>query len=248
MCDSHNHDHFKGNSALEHLKIARGETKLKLRENHAITPSNPLMSFLDNIKESAVIFSLFGLLSFFSDAITPLLFFLFCLGFLVWKTARAVFYSWNHLDKLHRVIEEEQYEITHHRAQEKEELIELYKLKGFKGDLLDQVINVLMADDNRLLAVMLEEELGLELEGEEHPIKSGIGAFCGVFIATLCALSGFYFFHLIGLLSLMVPLFIVAAALRAKWEKAHILHATVWALASFFIAAATLYFLGNFLQ
>ena len=58
---------------------------------------------------------------------------------------------------------EERFEIAHHRGQEKEELTELYALKGFKGELLDQVINVLMADDNRLLSVMLEEELGLEL-------------------------------------------------------------------------------------
>ncbi len=33
-----------------------------------------------------------------------------------------------------------------------------------------------MADDNRLLRVMLEEELGLTLEAYEHPLKQAFGA------------------------------------------------------------------------
>ena len=66
----------------------------------------------------------------------------------------------------------------------------------FSGKLLDEVIDVLMADDNRLLQVMLEEELGLSLETYEHPLKQAAGAFFGVIgAATLLGLGLFLFSH-----------------------------------------------------
>ena len=68
----------------------------------------------------------------------------------------------------------------------------MYEQKGLSGDLLDQVIEVLMADDNRLLRVMLEEELGLTLESYEHPLKQAAGAGLGVLSAFLGAVLGFF--------------------------------------------------------
>ena len=94
---------------------------------------------------------------------------LFSIGWLFWKLGRSSLLGWARLERLHRLIQQEQWEIEHHRAQEKEELTAMYHQKGLTGKLLEQVIEVLMADDNRLLRVMLEEELGLTLETYEHP-------------------------------------------------------------------------------
>jgi hypothetical protein len=235
MCENHNH--FRGKPAVDHLKEARLETKSKLRENHAITPNSPLMCGLDCAKETAVVLSL---IAFFIHDLIFL--FIFLSGFLVWRTTRSAFYAWNHLDKLHRVIEEERFEITHHRAQEKEELIELYKLKGFKGELLTQVIDVLMADDNRLLSVMLEEELGLEMGAEEHPVKAGIASLIGVCLSGLVLLTSFILNPLFLLPSAIV-VFLAISIFQARCNKAHTLYSATWSLACFLLSLGTAYFL-----
>lgn len=173
------HAHFEGKSAFEHLKKARLKGKIATSEIHGEEPSGQLIAGCDSAKDVAVYLSLLWmLLSPLSLSITQhvLLLSLFCLGLIIWKTARSAQLGWARLERLHRLIEQERWEIEHHRAQEKEELIEMYKAKGFKGKQLDDIISVLMADDNRLLMVMLEEELGLSLESFEHPIKQSLGA------------------------------------------------------------------------
>ena len=92
--------------------------------------------------------------------------------------------GWARLERLHRIVEEERYEIENHRQQEREELKELYRAKGFQGKLLDEVVDVLMADGERLLKVMVEEELGLSLQSQEHPLKQGAGSALGAFVAS----------------------------------------------------------------
>ena len=78
-----------------------------------------------------------------------------------------------------RLLEEEKWEIEHNRNQEKVELKVLYRAKGFEGKLLDDVVDVLMADDKRALHIMLKEELGMTLEAYEHPLKQSLGALLG---------------------------------------------------------------------
>ena len=94
--------------------------------------------------------------------------------------------GWSRLERLHRVIEEERWEIEHHRPQEREELRALYAAKGLRENSSMRSIEVLMADDNRLFQVMLEEELGLTLEAYEHPLKQAFGAFFGAHCSALC--------------------------------------------------------------
>jgi hypothetical protein len=40
--------------------------------------------------------------------------------------------------------------------------------------MLERIVDTLMADDDRLLKVMLEEELGIFLEQQSHPVVIGI--------------------------------------------------------------------------
>ena len=68
------------------------------------------------------------------------------------------------LERLHRVIEEERWEIEHHRQEEREELAALYQAKGLTGKLLDDVVATLMADDNRLLQSCSKRRWGLLLK------------------------------------------------------------------------------------
>lgn len=185
---SYRHSHFENKSAYEHVKEARKKGLYASLETHGVEMSGQTASFLDNTKTTIFFLQLTFLVcttfSFPSD-ITWKILLLVCIGILIWKTGRSALLGWGRLGRLHRLIEEERWEIEHHREQEREELLALYEIKGFKGKLLEEVVDVLMADDNRLLQVMLEEELGLQLGVYEHPLKQASGAFLGVLFSSL---------------------------------------------------------------
>ncbi len=243
MCDKH--DHFGGKSALEHLKDARIHTIDQLRENHAISPSGPISCGIDCAKETATITGLLCVVSLFITGFDFLHLFLFLSGWLVWRVARSIFNAWKRLDKMHRIIEEERHEITHNREQEREELVELYKLKGFKDQLLDDVINVLMADDNRLLQVMLEEELGMELGREEHPLKHGLGSFWGVLVSAAILTLVFFVGGPLYCLGAALIVMGISSGMRARRERARVVHSVVWSCGCFVAAMATPYFIAQ---
>jgi VIT1/CCC1 family predicted Fe2+/Mn2+ transporter len=151
--------------------------------------------------------------------------------------------GWSRLERLHRVIDEERWEIEHHRPQEKEELKALYAAKGFSGKLLDEVIEVLMADDNRLLQVMLEEELGLSLESYEHPLKQASGALLGVVGAALILSVGLFLLPIWGLPLMAAVVIVLSAGTTAQLEKNRVLPSLIWNLAIAALAAGFAYFL-----
>ncbi|HEY5260473.1 MAG TPA: VIT1/CCC1 transporter family protein, partial [Rhabdochlamydiaceae bacterium] len=170
----------------------------------------------------------------------PTLIFLVAAGLFLWKIGRSALLGWARLERLHRVIEEERWEIEHAREQEREELAALYQTKGLSGKLLDEVITVMMADDNRLLHIMLEEEMGLALEIYEHPLKQSLGAGIGVLIATGLFAGGYFFFSPIAGTALTI---IIAAITVAKLEKNRRIEALIWNLSLVAFVAGVTYFL-----
>jgi VIT1/CCC1 family predicted Fe2+/Mn2+ transporter len=83
-------------------------------------------------------------------------------------------------------LERERSEIQHHFEHEREEVQVLYAAKGFKEPLLTQIVDTLCADDDRLLKVMMEEELGLFMHHVPHPLTVGLWNFAGALASTLC--------------------------------------------------------------
>jgi hypothetical protein len=159
--------------------------------------------------------------------IFSLLLFFSC-GLLIWKAGRSALLGWARLERLHRLTEEERWEIEHHPTQEKEELTELYRAKGFDGKLLEEVVDVLMADDNRLLGVMLEEELGLTLEVYDHPLKQAAGAAAGVTVVAVTLLLLFWFFPLYGIPAGATLMLAIFSTLAATKERNRALPALIW--------------------
>jgi VIT1/CCC1 family predicted Fe2+/Mn2+ transporter len=123
------------------------------------------------------------------------------------------------------------------------ELTELYQAKGFTGKLLEEVVDVLMADENRLLRVMLEEELGLTLEAYEHPLKQSMGAALGVSISALLALLALYVYPSFGLPLVSLLSIAGAAWMSARLERNLPLPAIVWSLSIAGFAGGSLYLL-----
>lgn len=70
----------------------------------------------------------------------------------------------------------EYWEVEHLPEKEKEEIREIYREKGFEGELLEQVVTVISADKDRWVEVMMKEELNMVKE-EKSPIAMGAMTF-----------------------------------------------------------------------
>ncbi|SRR5581483_5899918 len=238
-------EHFRGKSVVEHLKEARTKGAMASAEIHGTEMPGSFASAGDASKETALaLLILWVCLShFLSLSTTFSVLVLFSAGWLLWKTARSALLGWSRIERLHRLIEEERWEIEHHRAQEKLELTEMYFAKGLRGKLLEEVIDVLMADDNRLLRVMLEEELGLSLEVYEHPLKQAAGALCGTLVAAAVCLFGQWGFASFGLPLAAALVIAASSVLTSRREGNSWLSSVVWNLAIAGTVAGSIYFL-----
>lgn len=237
-------NHFKGKKVLEHLVDARKKGAIAASEIHGTELPGHISAAADAAKESAYIILLICIL-IAPNAHRFML--IFIAGWLIWKVGRSAILGWARLERMHRLIDEERYEIEHQRPQEKEELRALYAAKGFSGKLLDEAVEVLMADDNRLLQVMLEEELGLHLETHEHPLKQASGAFLGVVGASLVLSFGLFFLPPWGAFASGAFVIALSAGTTAQLEKNNPLPAIIWNLATATLALATAYFLTKIL-
>jgi vacuolar iron transporter family protein len=239
-------DHFRGKPVIEHLKEAKLKGLNASHEVHGTEAPGHFAAGADAAKETALFALLLWTLKTCFGWTPDFLFnliLLFSVGLLIWKTGRSATLGYMRMQRLHRLIEEERWEIQHHRNQEREELAQIYRAKGFEGKLLEEVLDVLMSDDNRLLTIMLEEELGLTLEAYEHPLKQSLGAFVAVLITAPLCLFSLWAFPTFGLPCMSTLLIASSAILFAKIEKNRILPAFLWNLALAALTASSLFFL-----
>ncbi|MCL4508828.1 MAG: VIT1/CCC1 transporter family protein [Chloroflexi bacterium] len=68
----------------------------------------------------------------------------------------------------------ERHEIQHEPAEEKAELLEIYQRKGFRGPLLDRVVDHLTADEERWLYALLHDEHGILPGDRISPWRKGL--------------------------------------------------------------------------
>lgn len=242
--------HFTGKAPLEHVAEKLAQGKLASVEVHGTELPGHLSAGADAARETAVILLLISsvILSLQLPLQTlTLTLILFSSGWAIWKFGRSAWLGWARLERLHRIVKQEKWEIDHNREQEKMELKELYAAKGFEGKLLDNVVDVLMADGDRLLRVMVEEELGLKLESYEHPLKqacgAGIGALASAALVIICHLLGPTLHGLVFGAFLAITL---ASFLSAYYEQNRIVPAIFWNLGIAILAYAWVYFLFNF--
>lgn len=188
-------------------------------------------AFLNSFKEIVILSFILQMISLSLNlSHFFIIFYSFSFSFFLWKISQKSMLSWNRLNKLHKIIEEEKYSIEHKKDQEKKELEMIYKAKGFEKDLLKEIVNVIMADENRLLQVMIEEEMGLVFRKYEHPLKvgifAGLGVICGFIPLRLALIGKNLEFYLIGAF-----LIIINSFFYAKEEKKNISFAIVWDVA-----------------
>lgn len=243
--------HFKGKEAVDHVVEHQVEGILSNTEIHGTEAPGHISAGADAARDTSIALILIWLL--LHSISLPhdqkfLLLGIFSFGWLIWKMGRSAWLGWARLERLHRVVVEERWEIEHHRKQEREELRALYSAKGFSGKLLEDVIDVLMADGDRLLKVMLEEELGLSLESQEHPLKQSIGAGLGAFIVIIISGILLWLWPSYGILVANLTLISIAGALSAYYEKNRMIPAMIWNLGLGILSCGSAYFLFEYLK
>ncbi|HYG16119.1 MAG TPA: VIT1/CCC1 transporter family protein [Bacteroidia bacterium] len=150
----------------------------------------------------------------------------------------------------------EYWEIENYRDREIEEIREIYKAKGFEGELLEKAIEVITADKDRWVDVMMKEELKM-LEDGKPPLRSGLMTFFSFIIVGFIPITVYvadYAFDLalknafvwsgiftaIGFISIGYMKSIVNTTSRKKGILETLILGTV--------AALVAYFLGDFLE
>ena len=239
--------HFEGQSPLEHLKSARMKGAVACGQHPGLDIPSHFVSMFDSIRDLCLInYLLYLTLMHFplaQLAIYQVLLF-FSMGFILYKVARQTHKEYAKLERLNHLMEQERYEIKHNSEEERRELTEIYAAKGFSGPLLEKVIDTLMADDNKLLHVMLEEEMGLRLQSIDHPLKTTLFTLLGTLVTTILLLLSSYFLHFPGILTASYAILAISSGWVAHLHNNNILHAIVWNLSILFVSTtATVFFL-----
>ncbi len=82
----------------------------------------------------------------------------------------------------------EYWEIENLYDVEVEEVREIYRNKGFEGELLEQVVSVIIADDDRWVDVMMKEELEM-IDDKKSPFIVGTVTFVSFILLAFVPLS-----------------------------------------------------------
>lgn len=242
-------EHFKGKDAIEHVAERQAQGIIDAAEIHGHEIPGPVIAATDAARDTAILLcSLWLFLRHFEMSMHSMLIYLgiIALSWLIWKTGRSAWIGWSRLERLHRMLEQEKWEIEHNRAQERDELTALYAAKGLSGKLLTDVIDVFMADGDRLLRVMVEEELGLSLRSTEHPLKQGMGAAIGCIFTTILAFLTLYLWPAWGIFFGSAAAIGIAAATASQQAQNRITNAVIWNVGMAIVSVGTAYFLLEF--
>ena len=153
----------------------------------------------------------------------------------------------------HRNIE--YWEVDHLPEVETEEIREIYRAKGFEGELLEQVVSVITADKDRWVDVMMKEELGM-MEESKSPIMMGAItyiSFVSIGLIPLLVYVWDYFGDFPGDLFLWSCLFTSIGFIMVGFMKAYVTNTSIFksiveTLTLGAIAASVSYFVGDILE
>ncbi|MCB1080713.1 MAG: hypothetical protein KDK69_02720, partial [Chlamydiia bacterium] len=107
-----NYEHFEGKDVVEHLAAAREKGAKATAEVHGTEMPGYLSAAADSLKETALLLlGLWLLFSAFSVAKSLGILGIFCVGWFFWKVGRSSLLGWARLERLHRLIEQERWEI-----------------------------------------------------------------------------------------------------------------------------------------
>ena len=154
---------------------------------------------------------------------------------------------------------QEEWEIDNLEDEEREEIRDIYRKKGFKDELLEEIVRIITSRRKVWVDTMMREELGL-IEDEKKPVDSSVSTFVGFNAIGVIPLIPFIIFFafdsnlnsetfLYSTISVAIAFFIVGM-IKAKIVKKSMIRSGVYTLIIGGIAATVAYIIGyglNFL-
>jgi VIT1/CCC1 family predicted Fe2+/Mn2+ transporter len=113
---------------------------------------------------------------------------------------------------------QEEWEIENLEDQEKNEIREIYSKKGFKEELLEEIVRIITSRRKVWIDTMMKEELGL-IEDGKRPLDSSISTFVG--------------FNLIGLIPLIPFMIFIAMGIDPNSDA--FIYSIIFVVSSFFL-------------
>jgi len=154
---------------------------------------------------------------------------------------------------------QEEWEIDNLGEQEREEIRDIYREKGFKDKLLEDVVRIITSRRKIWVDTMMKEELGL-IEDEKNPIHGSVSTFVGFNLVGLIPLIPFMIFMIIGVelnseafvysIASVLAAFFLVGMIKGKIVKKSMLHSGINTLIIGGVAAIVAYLVGyglNFL-
>ena len=149
----------------------------------------------------------------------------------------------------------EYWEVDNLPDKERDEIRDIYRGKGFEGETLEKIVEVITADKDRWVNVMMKEELGMSLE-EKSPAKIGTVTYISFLLIGLIPLLVYvwdYFFVVTGNVFLYSSVltaagFIIIGVLKSYITQTSIFRGITETLLLGVIAALVAYFVGDWLE
>lgn len=149
----------------------------------------------------------------------------------------------------------EYWEVDNIPEAEKEEVRQIYREKGFEGELLEKVVEVITSDRDRWVDVMMKDELYM-MKTSKSPFAMGAVTFVSFILVGLIPLYLYvwdYFYGFEGNLFLSTCLltslgFIVVGLLKSYVNETNWLKGIFETLVLGVIAAAVAYYVGDILE
>ncbi|NNK87665.1 MAG: hypothetical protein HKO90_05235 [Flavobacteriaceae bacterium] len=149
----------------------------------------------------------------------------------------------------------EYWEIEHEPENEREEVREIYRAKGFEGELLEEVVETITSNKDRWVDIMMKEELMLA-EETKSPFMMGVVTYISFIMIGLIPLAIYvinYFIPVSGNLFTWTSIFTTIAFIIIGWLKSHVTETStpksiMETLTLGIMAAALAYFVGDILE
>jgi VIT1/CCC1 family predicted Fe2+/Mn2+ transporter len=137
---------------------------------------------------------------------------------------------------------------------EREEIRQIFAAKGFSGDILQNVVDVITANRNRWIDTMLREEWGLQIN-PPPPVRVGAVTFMAFLLAGMIPLTPLFFSGTLGvretfLLSALATAvaFVLIGAIRSTVVREPVVRSSLETLVIGGVAAALAFGVGALLR
>jgi vacuolar iron transporter family protein len=149
----------------------------------------------------------------------------------------------------------EYWEIDNLPEKEKGEIRDIYREKGFEGETLEKIVQVITADKERWVNVMMKEELGMTLE-EKSPLRIGTVTYISFLLIGFIPLLIYVWDYITPLKSNLFLLsslltgtgFIIIGTLKSYITQTSILRGIFETLLLGIIAALVAFHVGSWLE